>query len=387
MPTMTPEIADRLRDPEFLAQFQTTEALTEYLTAWEKAIAQGYTDGKPPVPGGFQYLKKQDFPPTESDDYPISAKSRFLPKEPYRPPDRSCLVNGAQWCLFHLPNRERKVVHFACGKCDMCLGWRKHLIVCRYGLVRSRTQTLLRVSGFERADDASAWSKKQSARVARQYGSGVSRWRGIARTGDYRYGLTIVYDEALPERLIELTERAAKRAGLECEMTVGPVETDSFRELVPIQPSIYNDLKADQESGRTNTSHFVNWPNWEPAGVDYMLDDGIRQEGVGNVPPPTEPSKWEKQRNKLDLEERAVANVRDWLDGIELSHSGLMTLRAVRRAGKPGMAWGCIQSGDWRGPTKLLRDLADALDDDGYLQAADRDCLWVAHGSIVGRPE
>ena len=289
-----------------------------------------------------------------------------MPKEPYRPPDQACLVNGAQWCLFHLPNRERKVVHFACGHCVTCLLWRKHLIVCRYGLIRSPTQTLLRVSGFERADDASAWSKKQSARVARHHRSNVPRWRGIDRTGDYRYSLTVVYDEALPDNLVKLTDRAAKRAGLECEMTVRSVTTDDFRALVPLQSAIYNALQGDETSGRTNTSHFSHWPNWEQDDADYMLDDGIRQEGVGHVPEATPPSRWEKKRNKMELEERAVANVRDWLEGIELSHSGLMTLRAVRRAGKPGSAWGLHRVGRLgRGPTKLLRDLADALDDDG----------------------
>ena len=313
---------------------------------------------------------------------PIGGKSRFLPKEPYRPPDQACLVNGAQWCLFHLPNRERKVVHFACGHCVTCLLWRKHLIVCRYGLIRSQTQTLLRVSGFERADDASAWSKKQSARVARHHRSNVPRWRGIDRTGDYRYSLTVVYDKALPDNLVKLTERAARRAGMECEMTVRSVTTDDFRALVPLAASIYNDLRGDEESGRTNTSHFANWPNWEPAGVDYMLDDGIRQEGVGHVPDATPPSRWEKKRNKMELEERAVANVRDWLEGIELSHSGLMTLRAVRKAGKSGSAWGCIASGDWRGPTKLLRDLADALDDDGDVGFEARECIRAASAHI-----
>ena len=364
---------------------QVGETTDDHLSAWEKAESQGHTDGKTPLPDGILWLKKRDFPPTElTDQDPIGGKSRFLPKEPYRPPDMSCLVNGAQWCLFHLPNRERKVVHFACGKCEMCLGWRKHLIVCRYGLVRGRAQTLLRVSGFDRADDASAWSKKQSARVGRHHRSKVPRWRGIDRTGDYRYSLTIVYDEELPARLIALTERAARRAGLECEMTVGSVATDDFRALVPLQSAIYNDFQGDETSGRTNTSHFAHWPNWETPDADYMLDDGIRQEGIGHVPEATPPGRWEKKRNKLDLEERAVANVRDWLDGVELSHSGLMALRAVRRAGKPGMAWGCIASGDWRGPTKLLRDLADALDDDGDVGLGVRQCIRAASAHIVG---
>ena len=51
MPTMTPDMIAQLRDPAFLAQFQTTEELTEYLSSHDKAIAQGHTDGRPPLPG------------------------------------------------------------------------------------------------------------------------------------------------------------------------------------------------------------------------------------------------------------------------------------------------------------------------------------------------
>ena len=92
---------------------------------------------------------------------------------------------------------------------------------------------------------------------------------------------------------------------------------------------------------------------------------------------------------KMPVEERATANVNDWCEGKEFSHTGLMVLRAKLMNGGRGTQaeiQACIASGDWRGPSKLLKDLARALDDDGYLAADARDCLWVAHSYIVGRP-
>ena len=389
MPTMTPEMIAQLRDPEFLAQFQTTESLTEYLSAWEKALAQGHTDGKPALDGGFEYLKKGNFPTIDSDSDLKDGKATFLGKKPPRPRELYCHRLGAKGALHRLPNLDWKYIPYDCNQCLECQTWGADLITHRYIRERGPIQTVITVSGFARADSASEWSKKQSTRVSRHHRSHVPRCRLIDRTEDYTYRLIIIYNEGLPERLIELTERAAKRDGLACDTDITSLSRNAFRKLVPLPRSIYNDLRGDQESGRTNTCHFSNWRDWNPNDIDFMLDDGITVDSSDSIPEVQDMSKWEQNRLKMPLEERATANVRDWLAGIDLSHDGLMALRDKRKNGGRGTKaeiQACIASGDWRGPTKLLRDLADALDDDGYLAASERDCLWVAHGNIVGRP-
>ena len=47
MPTMTPDILERLRDPAFLAQFQTAADLADALTAWGDKVIANVSAGDP----------------------------------------------------------------------------------------------------------------------------------------------------------------------------------------------------------------------------------------------------------------------------------------------------------------------------------------------------
>ena len=364
---------------------------TDHLSAFEQGVSQGFTDGRPALDGGILWLKGN--PADEKSgvsalgNKPLYGKSAFLGQRPPRPKELYCQNQAKRGSLHRMPNMGWKFYPFDCNRCTGCVLWSVSLIADRYARDRGTIQTVLIVSGFHRADEASEWSKKQAQRVSRHHRSDVPRCRLIIQTQDYKYRLVVVYDEGLPDRVIELTERAAKRSGLDCSVEITSLSRAAFSQMVPLARSIYNDLRGDEESGRTNTCHFSHWRDWAPRDVDFLLDDGMPVEPGDTLPEIEEMSSWEKRRMKMPLEERATANVNDWLAGIELSHDGLMALRARRLAGGRGTQQevaACIASGDWRGPTALLKDLADAMDDDGDVSIDARECIRVASAYIVG---
>ena len=136
---------------------------------------------------------------------------------------------------------------------------------------------------------------------------------------------------------------------------------------------------------------FLHWPKAvkpdESATTEYAYNDGYVAEAkdvrdVRPLPWAHRPNLKIPRRQRVKLrEDRTAANVDFWLTGVDVGLGALVQLRENRRKGirSKDDYRACIVAGTYDGPKALIRDLANAVDDDGMpLTVARKAMRWAA---------
>ena len=255
------------------------------------------------------------------------------------------------------------------GDCEPC---RQHWIDSaanrfRHGLIGD-TQLVITATGCQTPEVA----QRFITAIGRQLGP-VRRSHVLTRTPEYTYAAHIVVTGAMP--MPDVLELVSTRPSVSVEYRA--VSGADFKAL------LHSRSKMD---GKRCPVRFLHWPKAttsDAATAIYSHNDGYVAEAMDAR---TIPAMVFTRRRSLKIpesqrvrlrESTATANVGVWLAGVGLDPKQLLILKANRLDGiRSKDDWkDCIIAGTYDGPKALIRDLADALDDDGLVSFTARKAM------------
>ena len=313
---------------------------------------------------------------------PARLRRRGYRPEP-RPTDLRCFRFGSK--VGRVRHSSGGVYRMAvdCRDCGPDLRWWRMQKREQYGHGRGRGyQTMVRVSGLASDDDA----QKLITAIGRTSYADGSRvafiWKDLA---SYLWEVAVVYADAVGDRgLVNLNRRGGKD-DYDWQIENRRVEPDELDAFMPTQNRTQYRNKSDKPNGGHDPVRFTNWIQpQEELPTDYSwgdvdIDDDAAEsamelptrdkvadpelDAVADRVSDSWATRWVKN------EKRAVINQGRWLAGVQFGGAALLRLQTARNKGQRGDWRGCIVSGTYDGPKRLIIDLALALvkDADGLL--------------------
>ena len=303
---------------------------------------------------------------------------------PVRTREYYCLIDTSVKVRMRSDGQTVKT-RYACGKCGPCLRWwrfrKRHL--WEWGTSAKPEQTIITVSGLADDDLASA-----AAIAVGRAGDGQRFVSLIRNPLTYHWDALIVFANPQTPKVCLNIQRGRDREAQDCQIDNRPVSgAEIENDWLPV---------SRRTPGWHKPCRFVGWGAGADREVEYAYGDGYvaSDADAPDVPfdnaapidaeihPYADAPMDTNAKRTAKLRARNRVHIRRWLTGVTLDPDALLTLRTARLQRQRGDWFGCIASGQYDGPKRLVIDLARALDADGLLSLNTPDGLRLASAYI-----